>query len=538
MTRSPYSRRLSGVVGVVAAVAVAATVAVQVASGTTSGNAAATASDTLVIDTSFVVQTIDPQRMFEPTSQIAVKALYDTLLTFKGASTQPQPWLATSWKASKDAKTFTFKLRHNVRFSDGTPLTSADVLFSLRRVVNLKGSPSFLLANVKVSAPDRYTVVLRSSVPNPALIRIVENPSLGIVNSKVVKAHGGTDAVGADKKDKAENFLLSQSAGSGPYVLKAYSNTTQIVLEANPRFWGPKPHFKTVVIRNMPASTQLLNVQRGSNEIALDLSAQQADSLRGNKNLKVVTNASPNLFNIDINVDPKISTTTANEHIRKAIRYALDYSSFTKLSGPGAKQSPGMIPSQFLGHLPASAAIKRNLKLARAEVAASGIDKPQITLTYPSELTVNGISFATLAQKTKSNLAEIGITIDLLGKPVNAFLKSYVAGQHAMSQSYWAPDFPDPNDYLVFLPGGHTAMRVNWKQGMDPVLEKLGKRAAVTVSDTQRKALFLQIGRRMNQVAPFYPLFQPAQAIVSSKNLTNAVIGSVWPLDVRAVGSR
>ena len=69
MIRSPYSRRLSSVIGVVAAVAVAATVAVQVASGTTSGNAAATASDTLVIDTSFVVQTIDPQRMFEPTSQ-------------------------------------------------------------------------------------------------------------------------------------------------------------------------------------------------------------------------------------------------------------------------------------------------------------------------------------------------------------------------------------------------------------------------------------------------------------------------------------
>ena len=496
------------------------------------------AEGTLVVDTSFVVQTIDPQRMFEPTSQIAVKGMYDTLVTFRGQSTTPLPWLARSWKVSKDAKTFTFTLRRDVKFSDGTPLTSADVLFSFNRVINLKGSPSFLLAGVKVSAPTKYTVVLRSSTPNPALLRIVPNPSLGIVNSKVVKANGGSDAPGADKTDKAEPYLLAHSAGSGPYVLKSYNNKTEIVLEANPGFWGPKPSFQTVVIRNLPAATQLLNVQRGSNEVALDLSAQQADSLRGNKNLKVVTNASPNLFNIDINVDPKISTTTANEHIRKAIRYALDYASFTKLSGPGAKQSPGMIPSQFLGHLPASAAVKRDLKLARAEVAASGIQNPRITLTYPSELTVNGISFATLAQKTKSNLAEIGIGIDLVGKPVNAFLKSYAAGQHAMSQSYWAPDFPDPNDYLVFLPGGHTAMRVNWKAGMDPVLEKLGKRAAVTVGDKQRKALFLQIGHRMNQTAPFYPLFQPAQAIVSSKNLTNAVIGSVWPLDVRAVGTR
>src|SRR5205814_2728195 len=107
--------------------------------------------------------------------------------------------------------------------------------------------------------------------------------------------------------DKAEPFLLSQSAGSGPYLLKQYSTTQQIVLEANPGFWGPKPHFATVVIRNMPAPTQVLNVQRGTNEVALDLSAQQASSLRRNAKLTVITNASPNLFNIDVNMDPKIS---------------------------------------------------------------------------------------------------------------------------------------------------------------------------------------------------------------------------------------
>lgn len=496
------------------------------------------AEGTLVVDTSFVVQTIDPARMFEPTSQIAVKGMYDTLLTFRGSGSKPHPWLATSWKVSKDAKTFTFKLRRDVRFSDGTRLTSADVVFSYRRVINLKGSPSFLLANVRVSAPDAYTVVLRSSIPNPALLRIVPNPSLGIVNSKVVKANGGTDAVGGDKKDKAEQFLLRQSAGSGPYVLKSYSKTTQIILEANPRFWGPKPKFQTVVLRNMPAATQLLNVQRGSNEIALDLSSRQATTLKGRSNLKVTTSASPNLFNIDINTDPKISPVAANKQIQKAIRYALDYRSFVNLSGPGAVQAPGMIPTTFLGHLPRSAAIKRNLRTARAAVAASGIDDPKITMTYPSELTINGISFATLAQKTKANLAEVGIEVTLVGKPVNAFLETYAAGKHEMSQSYWGPDYPDPNDYLVFTPGGLAANRVNWGAGDDPQLAALARRVQRTTSDAQRERLFHQIGRLMNQRAPFFPLFQPAQAVVRSSNLTNVYQGVIWPLDVRAIGSR
>jgi peptide/nickel transport system substrate-binding protein len=209
-----------------------------------------------------------------------------------------------------------------------------------------------------------------------------------------------------------------------------------------------------------------------------------------------------------------------------------------KLSGPGAVQAPGMIPTTFLGHLPPTARIKRNLPKARAEVKASGITNPKITMYYPSELTINGISFATLAQKTKSNLAEVGIQVDLVGKPVNSFLETYAAGKHPMSQSYWGPDYPDPNDYLVFTPGGLAANRVNWGVAKDPKLAALAKRAQRTVNDSQRAALFRQIGRSMNQRAPFFPLFQPAQAIVSSGNLTNAVLGVIWPLDVRAVGTR
>jgi peptide/nickel transport system substrate-binding protein len=531
-------RRRRGKVAL-AGVASVALVAAILAGATTGGAAVdkTAAGKTLVLDNSFVIKTADPQRGFAPTSSIVDHAVYDTLLTFKGAGTTPVPWLASSFKVTNGAKVFTFKLRHDVKFSDGTPLTSADVVFSFRRLVNLKASGSFLLAGVKVSAPDKYTVVLRSSAPNPALTRIIANPCLGVVNSKVVKAHGGTDAVGADKNDKAEKFLNENSQGSGPYTIKQYSNDQQIILQANPDFWGAKPVFDTVVIRNMTAPVQLLNVQRGANEIALDLSSLQASSLKG-KNLNVAINPSPNLFNIDVNMDPKISPVTANAHIRKAIRYALDYNAFAKLGGPGSIQSPGMVPSVFLGALPKSAAIHRNIAKAKAEVAASGISKPTFVLSYPAGLTINGIDFATLAQKTKSNLADAGITVSLQGLPVNAFLTQYAAGKNQMSQSYWGPDYPDPNDYQVFLPGGVAALRVNWKTGADPALEKLGRKALQTSADAPRAALYRQIQRQLNANGPFFPLFQPSQAIVSSKNLTNAVLNFTWVIDVRSVGTR
>lgn len=532
--RSRPSGRRTGVLALTGVVIAALAVTVTSVAATK----ASSASGTLVVDNSFVIRTTDPQREFDPTGSIVAHAMYDTLVTFKGSGTKPVPWLASSWKASNGAKLFTFHLRKGVVFSDGTPLTSADVAFSFRRLINLKASGSFLLANVTVSTPNASTVVLRSKVPNPALTRILANPALGIVNSKVVKANGGTDAPGADKKDKAEKYLDANSAGSGAYTLKQYTTNQQIILTANPRFWGPKPKFSTVVIRNMTAPTQLLNVQRGANEIALDLSSRQASSLKGKGNVQVHIDASPNLFNIDMNMSPKVSPVTSNAHIRKAVRLALDYKSFAALGGPGSIQAAGMVPSVFLGALPARNAQKRNVAQAKAEVTASGISNPTITLTYPAGLTINGIDFGVLAQKTKANLAEIGITANLQGLPVNAMLQQYAAGKDQMTQSYWGPDYPDPNDYQVFLPGGTAALRVNWKTGMDKPLEALGKKALQTVDDVKRASLYRQIQLKLNADSPFIPLFQPSQAIVASKNLTGAVLNFTWLIDLRSVGTR
>ena len=151
---------------------------------------------------------------------------------------------------------------------------------------------------------------------------------------------------------------------------------------------------------------------------------------------------------------------------------------------------------------------------------------------------INGIDFGVLAQKTKANLAQAGITVNLQGLPVNAMLQQYAAGKDEMTQSCWGPDYPDPNDYQVFLPGGQAALRVNWKTGDDKPLEALGKKALQTVDDVQRASLYRQIQQKLNADSPFIPLFQPSQAIVASKSLTNAVLNFTWLIDVSSVGSR
>jgi peptide/nickel transport system substrate-binding protein len=502
-------------------------------SGSSGGGGGSTTSPSLVVETSFVLKTLDPGRMFEPTGLMIDHAIYDTLLTYKGSNvTTPVPDLATSYTASADAKTFTFTLRKGVKFANGDPLTAADVVFSLMRTKNIVGNPSFLMAGITATAPNPSTVVLTSAAANTAIPAILTNPSLGILDMKKVEAAGGSDAANAASTDKAETALNKTSEGSGPYTLTSYSNTTQVVLTANPKYWGPKPKYGKIVIRNVQANVQKLDVLKGESQIAVDLSPAQAQGMTG---VQIVNGASPNLFFVLTNDDTKVSKVTSNPHFQQAVRYGINYQSLVQLAGKGAVQAAGIIPTMFLGSLPAGSGVTYNLAKAKAALAASGLGHPTVTLVYPSDLSVNGISFGDLAARVQQDLQQVGITVKLQGQSIEVALNSYRGGKEPMGLWYWGPDFPDPSDYLNFLPGALVGLRAGWVKGADPSLEALGTTAASTTT-AARATLYQQIQTSMNNSSPFMPLIQPAQILVGAESLKNLQSNALWLVDLSELG--
>jgi len=327
--------------------------------------------------------------------------------------------------------------------------------------------------------------------------------------------------------------------GSGPYVLKQYSTTSQIVLTPSPDYWGSsKAAFSSVVIRNMIAPTQLINIKRGSHEIAIDLSAQQALSLKGNSKLKVLTTPSTWVFWLYANNDPQISSFATNKSFQQAVRYAPDYGSIRTVAGPGAIQAPGLIPSMFLGSLPQSAAVRQNVARAKSALTASGLGNQEITLEYPTDLTINGVSFETLAQRIQANLSAIGMNVKLAGSPVGTWLQRYRDGKMPFGLSVWGPDYPDPADYLVFLPGELVGTRAGWPAGSDPTLQRLGNSVRVATNEGARTKLYRSIQQRLNQVGPYFPLIQPTQVFVNTKDLSGAAFNAVYFVDITKVKPR
>ena len=233
----------------------------------------------------------------------------------------------------------------------------------------------------------------------------------------------------------------------------------------------------------MIAPTQLLNVGRGSHEIAIDLSADQAETLKQQQERQRLAPAVDlDLLRLMANDNPKVSTVTSNPNYQKAVRYGLDYSALVILAGKGAIQAPGVIPSMFLGSLPQSARIKTDLAKAKAALAASGVGSQQVTLQYPSDLTINGVPFTSMAQKIQSSLQAVGFNITLSGSPTSNWLNVYRSGKMALGLSLWGPDYPDPADYLAFTPGNLVGLRAGWPKGSDAALEKLAAKAMVTTA--------------------------------------------------------
>ena len=203
---------------------------------------------------------LDPDTYYEAEGLAITTSTYEGLLRYQSESPKIIGALAKSWDVTDGSRTFTFKLLDGAKFSDGTPFDSAAAKASFQRRIDLKGGPSYMLADVQsMSTPDPSTFVVRLRKPSQVFLDYLASPYGPLMTSPTaVKKH----TVG---KDHASKWLGSHSAGTGPYQLSLVKRGSLYQLTANPHYHGSKPHFKTVNFNVVPSvETQRLQVRAGS----------------------------------------------------------------------------------------------------------------------------------------------------------------------------------------------------------------------------------------------------------------------------------
>ena len=489
----------------------------------------------LTVDTAFVIKGLDPHSVYEGTGIMTVHALYDTLMTFRGDDFKtPVPDLAEKYEASADSKTFTFTLKDGLKFSDGSPLTSADVLFSLNRLKNLAAGPSSLVTDLTFAAPDDKTVVVTSAVADPNVPTIMAMDFTGVVNSTLAKSKGATDAADAATADTAAQAFNQQSMGSGPYVLESFDPASAVVLTANPNHVGDAPVFQRVVIQNMDVQTQRITMEKQpAATVALDLAGNALDGLPAELTISGTVDT---YYELRFHSDPAVSEVAANPNFVKAFRASMDFQGIAALFGKEAQPAAGIVPTAFAGALPASEAQHQDLEAAKKFLAESGLTNPKISLLYPA-LTYRGVDLGTIAAKVQADAKMAGIEVELEPAPIASFLDKRRGGQVPLSFSPQSLDLPIatgiPPD---MMPGGATAERIGFTTA-DPALVAAAAKVADTPDIEGKLAALQDWQRALIANSPYITLCYSSGTVVASADLTGAIYAPAgWLVDLAAIG--
>ncbi len=291
---------------------------------------------------------LDPGQVTSYSSPMPTRAAYDPLVTMApGDYITLRPCVAKEWSYLPDGKTLRFKLRDDVVFVSGNPVTAEDVRFSFTRLVNLGYQASQYVAHVDhVVAVDPLTVDFVLKDPTQPLATILAAPEYGVTEKAVVVQHGGTDAPDAHDTDTATPWLNENSVGSGPYRLVGWQHNQQVQMVRNPRYWtSPKPGYQRLLIRHMSdGAAQLLALTHGDLDAAFNLTAEQAATLKGNPEINVVRNQSLDYLYMAVAEAPD-NPALQKQQARQAIGYAIDYDGIINgLAGGFAVRPAAFLP--------------------------------------------------------------------------------------------------------------------------------------------------------------------------------------------------
>ena len=499
-------------------------------SGSSAGDSSGSSSDkALVIARGMDVNSLDPSRAYCDTCQIYMTAVYETLIGLDDDNTTLVPRLATAWESNAEQTEFTFTLDPTAKFADGSAVTSADVKYSWERLAGLQGSASYLVGSIEaIDTPDDGTVKVTLSASNSAFLAQVNAGYLGIMNKKVAEANGATTA---PTTDKAEEWFLANSAGSGPYTLKSYAAGAELRLERNDAYWGAAPAFPEVIIKETPqAVTQRQQLEEGSVDIAMQISNDVAAGMSGSD---VVVEQVPSFNFVYLALSPGAAGgEELTPEVREAIRLALDYDGLVDATVGGAGQPQASpIPNGFAG-TDGLAAPKQDLAKAQDLLTAAGVTTLTLDATYPS-LNVYGVDFSTAMQKVQTDLKAVGIELQLNPVEISVWADKITTDGIPVTMLYFAPDHTDSSQYVQYFGMLEGSQWQGWTRA-DPVPEQadLLDQALAEQDPAARADLYQALANSMIADQLIIPVVNPNLFLASRSDIKGMHYSACCNLDL------
>jgi peptide/nickel transport system substrate-binding protein len=478
--------------------------------------ACAQAAD-LVIGLKGATTSMDPHFMTSPNNWTVNTHIFEPLVK-RDVNSKPEPWLADSWKIIDDV-TWEFKLKPNVRFSDGSPFTAEDVIFSYQRAPNVPNAPTSFKPYVReiktMEVVDPLTVRVTTHAPSPSLL---DNMAFILI---VSKKHA--------EKATTEDFNSGKAMiGTGAYLFDSFKINDEVTLKANPNFRDGKEPWDNVRLRVITNdSSRLAAFMAGDLDLIETVTAQDAERVKNDSRFTLISKPSTRVSWFYLNVGnevlskgssymsdtdgkPLTKNPLADPRVREALKLAIDTDAMMRVLYQGNAVSTGqyVLPGAH-GYNPDLKTWKADPAKARALLTEAGwAGKFKLTfVTYDT-------SFPSAVKATEAIAqawTRAGVQTSVTNLPYAVFTRQGEAGEVPAAIASYAnsPGSPDliMTAYVHSRKSDQSMGSYNRSTFVNPELDKLIEDAARTMDMKKNSEIYQRAQKVAVDDGIFVPLF-------------------------------
>ena len=470
----------------------------------------------IIIGTTDKVTDLDPASAYDFFTWEVLSNIGEGFFKYEPETLELKPALAEDYEVEEGGKVWILKLRKGLKFRDGTELTAEVVKWSIERVARIEGDPAWFVLDFvdKVEVVDKYTVKIVLQKPVAFYKAVLAVPTYFPISPK---------SYSADKIDPDNT-----AGGIGPYRIVRFVRDQEIVLEANPDYYGDKPKTKKIVIKFYKDATALrMALEAGEIDIAWrTLNPSDIIDLKEGGKFKVIEGKGAFIRYIVLNTNvPPLN----DKRVRQALAAALDRKKISEEIFMGTVTPLySLVPAGMWAHIDAfkdKYGEGPDLELARKLLREAGYseeNKLKIELWYTP--THYGSTEADLAAAIKECWEATGmIEVTIKSAEWSTYLELTRKKGLPVTLYGWYPDYLDPDNFLYpFLHTGSNRWLGN--PYSNPELDKMLDKAQAATDTATREKLYTEVQKILAEDSPIIPIFQGKLYVVTKPEIEGVVI--------------
>lgn len=439
----------------------------------------------LVIAVDADVDTLHPSDYSTTVELNILNQIYDTLMYMNPDGThEPEPRIAESYEVSEDGLEYTFHLREDATFHDGTPITADDVVFSLNLYLESEYQNTQVTGLSEAEAVDDYTVVCHLDTPYAPFM-------LGVCTAHIASK---------DYYEASEEDFVSKPIGSGAYQFVDRNTGSSIVLEAYDEYYRGEAAIENVTFEVIPdQSTMAIALQTGDINFA-EIDSASLIQLESDPSISVAKVSTSSFAYVTMNTE---QAPFDDVKVRQAVNYAIDRENIVFVCFEGeATANSNLCSTDRFGYSEEQPVYDYNPEKAKELLAEAGITTP-----YDLGEILVAEKYSNLAAVIQNDLKQVGLETTISVKEFNAYIEDLTSGNYALSALNMTLEGDTQMMEMAFTTDYiGTANNARYS---DEEMDELFSQTRITADKEERAKLFDQIFTKAQEEAIYAPLCNP-----------------------------